>query len=82
MKLQTDDPTIQARVASLRYAGSTLRADIHCTSGDLRWNVPVSISGLPQRRMVGIVNAVARILAGALVLDADDLRAIGARVAA
>jgi hypothetical protein len=78
MKMQTEGSSVQARVVSLRYAHGVTSGEIAVRSFDdgPEWTVPVTIGKCPQRKGASIVQAVSRLLCGAMVMDGADILAI------
>ena len=76
MNIDTGEGRVQARVSRLTYHNGVTRGEITCLSADAMWCVPVSISGLPQRKAAAYVQGVARMMAGAILMDGADFLAI------
>lgn len=78
MKMDTGVPGVQARVVRVWYANTVTRGEIAVRSfpDGPEWITPVTIERCPQQRGVAIVQAVARLLAGAVVMDGADVLAI------
>lgn len=67
---------VQASVTRMHYSGGVTSATILCVTDHEAWQVPVTLCGLPQRAAAGYVGALARLMAGAVVMDGADLMAI------
>jgi hypothetical protein len=64
------------RVERAHYGLGKLSAVILVTADGVTSQVPVTIAGVDQGRAISLVNAMGRLLLGAVVMDGSDLLAI------
>lgn len=64
------------RVERAHYSQGKLAAAIALEEGDRTHHVLVTIAGVDQGRALSLVNAMGRLLRGAVVMDGEDLLAI------
>jgi hypothetical protein len=72
----TTDGRKEVSILSVTYSAGTTRGELLCVTEDSAWRVPITIGGVTQRMGASYIGALARLMAGAIVMDGADYLAM------